>query len=405
MFDPMRASMIDSEKNLRNGGFTHLKRPRVNYELKTVSKSIHESKRTPPHRTVNKKEEVEIYEQQFDAKKSVETQQKQASNDIESETKKESKLASSFLDGSEIERQFRSDNQNRNKGNELCKSLDISKIAPDNVKESQILERNGNPYSPEENEAYLNKEEEESQVEYDSLISPQIQGFEGKKLTRYALEHKTAEDEIPSNNKPQGNSVTQNYSSEKVITRKTGLDPSPTTPVRESGRALDMTSPKSPKTPDTYCSFFPQQSCHLQLIKTIKINDFLVYIGPIFDDVFDGFGKILTNEGDLIFEGEFERGYYNGKGKLNNHLNFQKVPKASTIYNFADIKFVGANWISYNGFFHQGLRHGVGKVKMQNGNVYFGEFKAGQANGYGMFWDGERSIAGIWKEDKLEKLL
>ena len=55
---------------------------------------------------------------------------------------------------------------------------------------------------------------------------------------------------------------------------------------------------------------------YFQAYDSIPINDFLKYIGPVKSGKFHGLGRIVTNKGEIVYEGEFYQGRYDGKGKL-----------------------------------------------------------------------------------------
>jgi hypothetical protein len=50
-----------------------------------------------------------------------------------------------------------------------------------------------------------------------------------------------------------------------------------------------------------------------------------------------------------------------------------------------DIGIHENNWSSYKGFFKDGKRHGIGKIRFDGLDMFEGEFKDGKADGYGLF--------------------
>lgn len=82
-----------------------------------------------------------------------------------------------------------------------------------------------------------------------------------------------------------------------------------------------------------------------------------------------------------------------------------------------DVNFTDENWEYYRGFFKDGKKHGVGKLKLTDGREFEGEFENGLANGYGMlyfgyvggirrgFEDKGQQLAGKWKDNMLLQFL
>lgn len=160
---------------------------------------------------------------------------------------------------------------------------------------------------------------------------------------------------------------------------------------------------------------------------SIPINDYLKYIGPIKGGKFHGLGRIMTNKGEMVYEGEFYQGKYDGKGKLWNFLKKSRpkqIPiSAEIVANYMtlattnylkdlggdrgllNVNFSEENWEVYRGYFKEGKKHGCGKLKLTDGRVYEGEFVNGLANGYGMLHYFDKSLAGRWQDNILEQFL
>ena len=159
-----------------------------------------------------------------------------------------------------------------------------------------------------------------------------------------------------------------------------------------------------------------------------KINDYLVYLGPIKNKKFHGLGRILTTKSStIIYEGEFYQGKYDGRGKLINYLTNTDIQEGALSGNIVskymsvasnnylkdihgdkgllNINFSDDNWKSYIGHFRDGKKHGIGKLTLIDGRVYEGEFCAGFANGYGVVRYFGKSSCGRWKNNVLSQFL
>lgn len=109
-----------------------------------------------------------------------------------------------------------------------------------------------------------------------------------------------------------------------------------------------------------------------------------VYEGEIENNVFNGQGKVMMNDGSY-YEGEFVKGKKEGNGKY-------KWPDNSNYWGeFVNDDIDGKgefNWIngySYNGEHKRGVFNGFGILKSPNGSVYSGNFKNGLYHGKGNF--------------------
>lgn len=171
----------------------------------------------------------------------------------------------------------------------------------------------------------------------------------------------------------------------------------------------------------------PDIEAYFLTFEKIKISDALYYIGPTKNNLFHGFGKLVTNKGYVIYVGYFYEGKYDGKGKLYNFFKRKESEniglKADFILKFInladpnfkkdirglrgilDVNFSNHNWEFYEGSFANGRREGIGKLVLTDGRIYEGEFKKGLAHGYGILRYFEKSVAGRWKENILVQFL
>jgi hypothetical protein len=188
-----------------------------------------------------------------------------------------------------------------------------------------------------------------------------------------------------------------------------------------SQTALDLSIPKFQKTSNL------TEKCYFQQCTTYQINDYLRYVGPISNKKFHGFGKILTKKDDLVYEGEFYKGKYDGRGKMFNILaktnpqefnikaeivsNYMSLASANYLKDLfgnkglLSVNFSDDNWEKYEGNFRDGKKHGIGVLWLRDGRVYEGEFVNGLAHGYGILKYFEKQIAGRWNQNMLEQFL
>lgn len=158
--------------------------------------------------------------------------------------------------------------------------------------------------------------------------------------------------------------------------------------------------------------------------KKVKINSTLFYLGPIKNGLFHGYGKITTYKGQIIYEGYFSEGKYQGNGKLFNFLKKSTEKFKSEIQKnyinlsqnnhredirgvkgLLNLNFSNENWEYYEGNFYNGRKHGIGKLVLSDGRIYEGEFIMGFAEGYGILKYYGKTIAGKWEKNILRQFL
>lgn len=103
-------------------------------------------------------------------------------------------------------------------------------------------------------------------------------------------------------------------------------------------------------------------NCTLRYWSQHKV--FKLLRGNFEDDLAEGECYQEKQNGD-VYEGEFVKGVYNGKGnyKYNNHVKY----------------------LEYDGFYKDGLLHPEGVLKYANGDVYEGQFNKGIIEGSGKY--------------------
>ena len=120
----------------------------------------------------------------------------------------------------------------------------------------------------------------------------------------------------------------------------------------------------------------------------------LIYIGQ-HDNNFNkkGFGKLLSEDGTTIYEGEFKNNIINGFGVLDKgdgeiYIGEWKNQAEEGI----GLIFIN-NILTYKGEFKDGKKHGIGIEFDDDDVIYKGEFKDGYAEGYGiLFYNEENEI-------------
>lgn len=100
------------------------------------------------------------------------------------------------------------------------------------------------------------------------------------------------------------------------------------------------------------------------------------FIGYWQYDVRCGFG-ILQRSGGYSYSGDWEKDIPNGKG-----IEISKLGR-------------------YEGSFVNGLRFGLGQLKLKGGTSYKGSFVNGKMDGYGVLTQKGKSYAGIWTDNRL----
>jgi len=129
------------------------------------------------------------------------------------------------------------------------------------------------------------------------------------------------------------------------------------------------------------------------------------YIGMFQNDSMTGKGTMLYANGNR-YSGDFRNGVKHGNGifRFTNGDVYEgefryDAREGRGVYTFSD----GTKYI---GEFLRGQRHGKGRYIYSGGEEYVGEFRNGKKDGTGscIYPDG-RQMKGIWKEDRLIKLL
>lgn len=59
------------------------------------------------------------------------------------------------------------------------------------------------------------------------------------------------------------------------------------------------------------------------------------------------------------------------------------------------------NWLMYDGLLKENKKEGVGYIYFSNDDIFCGEFKNDEANGFGIYKYQDNNVCGIWSNNKL----
>ena len=119
--------------------------------------------------------------------------------------------------------------------------------------------------------------------------------------------------------------------------------------------------------------------------KGIENKKDMAYMGFFSDDLKHGKGKVIFNEEDSVYEGDFYKGKMTGSGV------FTWKDKSSYDGEFLDGKMHGKGifkWPEgnvYEGEYVNNLREGLGEYRWKNGKKFKGMFKGGKQHGKGVY--------------------
>lgn len=110
-----------------------------------------------------------------------------------------------------------------------------------------------------------------------------------------------------------------------------------------------------------------------------------------------GKGTLYYANGAVAYDGNWYMDAFHGKGKMSNdhprQLNEEFDYKNLKGYNIDEC------WEEYEGDFFYQQRHGKGKLKLSNGELYLGDFVDDQIHGQGKFYRlNGQVIHGRWEE-------
>ncbi len=121
------------------------------------------------------------------------------------------------------------------------------------------------------------------------------------------------------------------------------------------------------------------------------------YEGEWDEGLMDGIGKLVNSFDFVVYEGQFKRDMFHGRGVLNN----SQVEKEPFDGN-TDFTKAGGKWVKYEGDFREDLRHGVGRLTFNNGDIFEGIFVKDVIEGRGEYRRINGTVVkGVWRKNNL----
>jgi hypothetical protein len=118
--------------------------------------------------------------------------------------------------------------------------------------------------------------------------------------------------------------------------------------------------------------------------KGIEKNKNYTYLGSFKDDLRHGKGKIIFNEGEEYYEGEFTNGKMTGYGfyKWSNNNTYKGQFLDGNLHGKGIFKWNDGN--EYEGDYVNNIKEGQGEYRCKNGKKYKGPYKNGKQHGIGI---------------------
>ena len=167
------------------------------------------------------------------------------------------------------------------------------------------------------------------------------------------------------------------------------------------------------------------KNCDCKNCTEKSLNNGAIYKGQLSNGIPDGKGLIIDTNGNVIFDGEWEKGKMNGLGVSFNPSSTYVGQFENNIENGKGIVYTKNGTILIDGEFSNGIEkangkmyhpdgtisyegelvnllpNGLGTQFENNGRKYYGYFKDNQRNGHGIVYnsDGTISYNGEWKNN------
>jgi hypothetical protein len=111
-----------------------------------------------------------------------------------------------------------------------------------------------------------------------------------------------------------------------------------------------------------------------------------------------GQGKLYYDNNQVAYEGSWKDDEFSGEGRVfNDHPE-----KLLGTFNYHDFADLGEKWIYYEGEFKNDSKHGKGKIRLTNGEVFEGNFVYDSIEGHGIFYTNSGEVInGFWKDNML----
>lgn len=117
----------------------------------------------------------------------------------------------------------------------------------------------------------------------------------------------------------------------------------------------------------------------------------------------NGYGIFKNTSGKEIYNGDWQNDLFDGVGILYNST----IDKLEEKWDYNNLNGIDKKWISYEGDFKNGKKHGLGILTLSNNEKFHGHFENEKAFGEGTFEnsDGKIIVIGRWENNKLIKIL
>ena len=118
--------------------------------------------------------------------------------------------------------------------------------------------------------------------------------------------------------------------------------------------------------------------------KGIEKNKEYTYLGSFSDNLKHGKGKIIYDNGDQFYEGDFTNGKLTGKGfyQWGNKCTYEGDFLDGQMHGKGIYKWPDGN--EYEGDYLNNIKEGFGEYRFKNGKKYKGPYKNGKAHGIGV---------------------
>ena len=118
--------------------------------------------------------------------------------------------------------------------------------------------------------------------------------------------------------------------------------------------------------------------------KGIEKNKDYTYLGSFSDDLRHGKGKIIFNDGEEYYEGDFTNGKMTGYGfyKWSNNNTYKGQFLDGKLHGKGIFKWSDGN--EYEGDYVNNIKEGQGEYRSKNGKIYKGPYKNGKQHGIGI---------------------
>jgi hypothetical protein len=152
----------------------------------------------------------------------------------------------------------------------------------------------------------------------------------------------------------------------------------------------------------------PNTSCQIKLLRPLEQDESISWSGACE-------GGFASGEGIFIIYDKKGVEKYKYSGAMNDGIREGYATVETYSYRYeGDVKNCApdgsgkivylkkdSNVVSYEGEFKRGFYNGKGTIKYKDGSIYAGEFKNGLRDGYGTFRDSKGKIIydGLWKEN------